>query len=272
MVTSKKIPLILVPGGMMPGQYRYAALIEALGSDVEAVVKELEVYAGPSVSEHYSVDTEVEAISRRADEVAFDSFHVYGYSGGAAFALAYVAAHPERVLSLALDEPATDFSEEQTAATAALGERMSHLSPDEAIAEFFRFSLRPGVEMPQRSEGPPPAWMANRPLGLQAMMSAFLEYRLDAERWRNFKGPVYYSYGSLSADYTERMRDRLATFFPDFSYEAYEGLHGFNPSQTAEPRRAAAALRSLWSRRLPAQSRRNVAVGIEGEGDGAMTQ
>lgn len=248
MTKSEKVPLILVPGGMAPGQVRYAALIEALGPGVDAAIKDLEVYAGPSIPAGYSVETEVEAISRKADEVHFDRFHLYGYSGGAAIALAYVATHPERVMSLAMDEPATDFSEEQTAAAAALGERMNRLPQEDAMVEFFKFSLRPGVEMQSRSEGPSPAWMANRPAGLAAMMSAFITYRLRSEGLREFHGPVYYSYGSLSADYTEKMCHRVANYFPDFTAERYEGLHGFNPSQTAEPKRVADALHRLWSR------------------------
>ena len=114
MANSDKVPLILLPGGMMPGLLRYPPLIEALGPGVEPVIKELEVYAGPSIPEDYSVDMEVEAISRKGDEAEMARFHLYGYSGGGAFALAYVATHPDRVLSLAIDEPATDFSEEQT--------------------------------------------------------------------------------------------------------------------------------------------------------------
>ena len=44
-----KIPLILLPGGVMPGNLRYPPLVEALGPEVEAVIKELEVYSGPSI-------------------------------------------------------------------------------------------------------------------------------------------------------------------------------------------------------------------------------
>lgn len=231
----------------MPGQLRYGPLIKALGSGVEAVIKDLEIYAGSSIPEGYGVDTEVEAISRKADKVDFARFNFYGHSGGASFALAYVAMHHERVLTLALDEPATDFSPAETSAIAALRDRMSRLPEDEGMAEFFRFSLRPGFR-PERPEGAPPPWMASRSAGLEAMSSAFLRYRLDPELWRKFEGPVYYSYGSLSSERSTHMRDRLASFFPKFTSEVYEGLHGFNTSHVAEPERVAAVLHSLWSR------------------------
>lgn len=242
------IPLMLLPGVIMPGQLRYGPLREALGPDVEAVIKDLEVYEGPSVPRAYSVETEVAGITRKADEVGFTRFHLYAHSGGGAFALAYVAVHPKRVLSLALDEPATDFSDEETAAIAALDQRMRQLSEDDAFTEFIRSSLRPGVEPPPRPAGSPPPWMAKRPAGLEAIKAAFLDHRVDRERWRGFAGPVYYSHGSLSAESCALMRDRLAGVFPDFTSELFEGLHHFNTSHVAEPQRVAAALRRLWAR------------------------
>lgn len=78
-------------------------------------------------------------------------------------------------------------------------------------------------------------------------MSAFLAYRVDTEGWRAFHRPVYYSFGSLSTERCELMRNRLAGIFPRFTSELYGGLHHFNPSMTAEPERVAAALRELWS-------------------------
>ncbi len=247
MTVSTKVPLILLPGGIMPAQLRYGPLIEALGPGVQAVIKDLEVYAGPSIPAAYALETELDGISRKADESGFARFHLYGHSGGGAFALAYVAVHPERVLSLALDEPATDFSDEETAAIAGLDQRMRQLPEEDAFAEFIRFSLRPGVQLPPSPPGPPPAWMANRPAGLEAIKTVFLKHRVDRERWRDFDGPVYYSYGSLSADSCELMRDRLSTFFAHFTSELYEGLHHFNTSHAAQPERVAAALRRLWS-------------------------
>jgi hypothetical protein len=39
---------ILLPGGVMPANLAYGSLIEELGDDVDAIAKDLEVYAGPS--------------------------------------------------------------------------------------------------------------------------------------------------------------------------------------------------------------------------------
>ena len=73
---------MLLSGGVMPAQLAYADLIEALGSDVEAVAKELEMYAAPEPPSGYTLDTEVDGILRSADESGFDRFHLVGYSGG----------------------------------------------------------------------------------------------------------------------------------------------------------------------------------------------
>src|SRR6266849_719989 len=97
---------ILLPGGVMPADLAYGALLEALDDDVEAIAKELEVYAGPEPPPGYTLDHEIDGVLRAADEAGFERFHLVGYSGGGASSLAFAAKHPERLLSLALLEPA----------------------------------------------------------------------------------------------------------------------------------------------------------------------
>src|SRR5918994_1723187 len=96
-------PVIFLPGILMPAELRYAALLEALGDEVDAVVKDLEIYATSPPSPDYSLAAEVAAVDRVADEAGFERFHLYGHSGGGAVALAYLAEHRERVVSLAVD-------------------------------------------------------------------------------------------------------------------------------------------------------------------------
>src|SRR5712692_3421894 len=97
MATDRRLPdVIFVAGGIMPAEFRYAPLLKALGSDVRAVTKDLEVYLGPQVPEDHTIGAEVEGITRAADAEGFSRFHLYGYSGGASAGLAYVATHPER--------------------------------------------------------------------------------------------------------------------------------------------------------------------------------
>ena len=48
--------VVLLPGSVLPAELAYGALIEALGSDVDAVAKDLEVYATAEPPDDYSLD------------------------------------------------------------------------------------------------------------------------------------------------------------------------------------------------------------------------
>src|SRR5438105_113104 len=98
--------VVLLPGGVLPAEPAYAALLHVLGKRVNAVAKDLEVYSGEQPPPDFSLDTEVEGILREADGHGFDHFHLVGYSGGGASSLAFATVHRERLLSLALLEPA----------------------------------------------------------------------------------------------------------------------------------------------------------------------
>ncbi len=241
-------PVMFLPGIVMPAALRYAPLIKKLGDSTRVLTKELEVYAAATPPAAYTIESEVDSIARAADAAGFDRFHLYGHSAGGACALAYVANHPERVLSLALDEPASDFSPEDRSALREDLDGVSGLNAGEKISAFLRLQLAPGVDPPPSPTGSPPAWMANRPAGIDAFVGALLRYRLLPERLRAFDRPVYYSHGSLSHPRWVAMRDRLAGIFPDFTPDLYEGIHHLETSHQREPARVAAALRRLWSR------------------------
>jgi pimeloyl-ACP methyl ester carboxylesterase len=244
-----RIRVIFLPGITTPAALRYTPLLHELGNAVNAVTKELEVYATNTPPADFSIEDEVEGIARAADAAGFDRFHLYGYSGGGASALAYVATYPERVLSLAMDEPGTDFSPEHRAAMRDMLQRLSHLPPADRRRGALRQVLAPGVTMPPPPPGPPPAWMAKRPAGTEAFANAIIHYQLDPDRLLAFEQPVYFSYGSLSnPEEFEAMRDRLAALFPDFTAERYEGASHLNTSHQLEPARVAAALLQLWQR------------------------
>ena len=130
------IDLILLPGIVMPAAIRYRDLLQHL-DDVNAVVKDLEVYREPQPPRNFSIADEVEGLARAADEAGLDRFHVYGHSGGGAVALAFAPTHPERLCSLAVDEPASDFTDE---CNATYGweefDRATTLPPAEATRAF----------------------------------------------------------------------------------------------------------------------------------------
>jgi len=91
--------------------------------------------------------------------------------------------------------------------------------------------------------------MAKRPAGLRAFLRAFNDGELDLERLRSFRQPVYFALGGKSnPNYYERMAERLARVFPDFTLERFEERHHFEPPHRLEPQRLAASLLRLWQR------------------------
>jgi pimeloyl-ACP methyl ester carboxylesterase len=244
--------VILLPGGVMPAQLAYADLIESLGPDVEAVAKELEVYAGPQPPAGYTLGHEIDGILRTADKAGFERFHLVGYSGGGASSVAFAAAHPERLLSLALIEPAWLGNEglgpEEQAVWREFG-RIMELAPERLMPAFVTTQLAAGVEPPPPPPGPPPPWMATRPAGLRMFLQTFLNSSLDVDRLRTFNKPVLFVLGGRSnPDYYGREAERAREIFSDFTLEVFEQRHHFDPPHRIEPERTAKVLRHLWSR------------------------
>jgi pimeloyl-ACP methyl ester carboxylesterase len=243
---------VLLPGSVLPAEPAYGALIEALGPDADAVAKDLEVYATAQPPDDYSLDLEVDGVLRAADAPGWERFHLVGYSGGGAAALAFTAQCPDRLFSLALLEPAWAGNWGMSAAEQALWreyERLESLAPEEFMAAFARLNLKPGVSPPPPPAGDPPPWMAKRPAGISAFMRTFKTYDLDREGLRRFGRPVYYALGALSnPDQFGAISKRLSGVFPDFTVEVFDERHHFDPPHRIEPERLADSLRAFWQR------------------------
>ena len=179
-------------------------------------------------------------------------FHLVGYSAGGAAALTVVAHHAERLLSLALLEPAWAAGGDRTPEEDALLQRLlalKSLPPDQFMTAFIRLQLAAGVEAPKPPEGPPAPWMDKRPAGLRALIDAFGSSTLDVEALRAFDRPVYFALGGRSnPDYYPRIAAGLAEIFPDFTLETFLERHHFDPPHRAEPERLSASLLALWRR------------------------
>ncbi|HEX7254823.1 MAG TPA: alpha/beta hydrolase [Gaiellaceae bacterium] len=243
---------ILLPGIVLPAEPAYGALVAALGPDVDAVAKDLEVYATPEPPEDYSLEVEIAGVLREADAHGWERFHLVGYSGGGAASLAFAAARPERLASLALLEPAWagdwDLSPAEKALWLEHG-RLEALPDEQFMSTFMRFGVRPDVALPAPPAGEPPPWMAKRPAGIRAIQRAFKGSDIDREALRRFDRPVYFALGALSnPDQYEEIAKRLGGVFPDFELEVFEDRHHFDPPHRIEPERLASSLERLWRR------------------------
>ena len=244
--------VILLPGSVLPGDLAYGSLVMALGSAADAVVKDLEVYATTVAPSDYTLDLEVGGVLREADDRDWERFHLVGYSGGGAAALAFAARHSERLASLALLEAAWAGRWDLSRAERALWREYDlaeALPPEDFMGAFMRLGVRPGVELPPPPPGDPPPWMAKRPGGIRAFMNTFKTYELDRDALARFDRPVYFALGGLSnPDQYGGIATRLSRVFSDFELEIFEERHHFDPPHRIEPERIADSLIRLWLR------------------------
>jgi pimeloyl-ACP methyl ester carboxylesterase len=249
--------VILLPGIVLPADLAYGPLIQALGADLEVVAKDLEVYATDEPPQDYSLDLEVAGVLREVNARGWDRFHIAGYSGGGAAALAMTARHPEGLESVVLLEPAWAGDWDLNPAERALWqeyERLVRLPQEQLMRAFMELQVRQGVALPPPPSGDPPPWMSKRPAGIGALIRAFKTYELDRTALERFSRPVYFALGGLSnPDQFGEIAKRLAGVFSDFELEVFEERHHFDPPHRIEPDRLADSLRAVW-RRAEAQA------------------
>lgn len=197
----------------------------------------------------YSIDLEVEALARFADGLGLDKFHLLGYSGGGFVSLAFAGTHPDRLLSLALFEPASvpgDLSPDEERFSARLRTGLAGLDGPSFMRAFTRLQLRDGVQPPPPAD-PPPPWMRNRPAGLAAMMAAFERYQFDRNRLRDCHFPVFLGYGDLTGEHEQVRAAALARLLPDLHIRRFTGLHHFVPPEQIYSPDHVEQLRRLWA-------------------------
>lgn len=240
------LPVIFVPGIITPAQERYGAVLTVLADEVAAVVKNLEVYRRGASPEHSVVD-EVAGVLQAADAAGADRFHYVGYSAGAAIRLAVAAQHPDRLLSLVVDEPPTDWSAEDLGGP--WWQRM-HAALDVPAADvmrtFARLQVADDVELPPPA-GPPPSWMADRPAGIAAFDRAVQAAPDWAVEWHAYRGPVLWAGGDRSATHYFDVRDRLASALPHLRSKVFTDTHHLASAAVLRPEEYAQELRSLWA-------------------------
>jgi pimeloyl-ACP methyl ester carboxylesterase len=244
------VNVIALPGGVNPAALRYAPLRAAVGSGVRLHLKDLEVYADDEPPPGYSIAMEVDALGRFADSLGLERFHLLGYSGGGRVSLAFAGAHPDRLLSLALFEPASvpgPLSDEEALLVARLREGLKGLEGAAFIRAFMTLQVRAGVELAPPA-GPPPAWMRTRPAGLAAMMGAFAAHPFDRDSLRRLTAPVFVGHGELSGPQEEVRAGVLARLLPDIRIRRFPGIHHFVTPEEVYGAGHVRELSALWAR------------------------
>lgn len=245
-----KPQVICVPGGVAPAAQRYAPLKAALGDAAEIYLKDLEVYRDATPPTDYSIELELAAIDRFADSLRLDRFHLVGYSGGGFISLAYAGTRRERLFSLGLFEPAMvpgQFTDEERSIMAKLKAKLDGLTGPDFMSAFVREQVKPGVQLPPMS-GPFPPELQNRPVGIAAMMRAFLAFEFDRAALRDAGFPVYLGYGDLTHEVEVVKAGVLARLFRDIRIQRYPGIHHFVPPDQIYTPAHAKSLEELWHR------------------------
>jgi pimeloyl-ACP methyl ester carboxylesterase len=83
--------IVFLPGVITPAALQYGPLLKILANDLHPVLKDLEVYATDAPAPGYQLNHEVQGLKGAVDAGGYETFHLFGYSGGGAVALAYVA-------------------------------------------------------------------------------------------------------------------------------------------------------------------------------------
>ena len=248
---SARIPdVVCLPGAVAPAAQRYASLAEQVEARANLHLKDLEVYREGAPPAGYSVEMEVDAIDRFAQGAGLDRFHLLGYSGGGFLALAYAGTRPNRILSLALFEPAMlpgTLSVEEQAMSDTLSARLHGLTGADFMGAFIKAQLKSGVSMPPPPPGPPAPWMAKRPAGIQALVRAFSAFDFDRERFRECDFPAFLGYGDQTHEIEEVKAAILARLLPDLHVRRMAGVHHFVSPQMIYTREHAATLMAMWS-------------------------
>ena len=241
--------VIAVPGGVSPAAIRYAPLVSDLGAKVDFHLKDLEVYSGEEPPAGHSIETEVEAVAQFADSLGLGRFHLLGYSAGGFVSLAFAGTHPDRLLSLAIFEPASlpgTLSAEEAEPYRRLRAALDGLSGEQFMRSFMQLQVRPGVELPPPA-GPPPPWMRKRPAGLASLMAAFDAFPFDRDQLRRCDFPVFLGYGDLTGDQEAIRAGVLARLLPDLRVRRFAGIHHFVPPEAVYTPEHVSILSRLWT-------------------------
>jgi pimeloyl-ACP methyl ester carboxylesterase len=236
-------PVLWISPDTDPATRATGRFAERIAGFADVRLRELEVWSLP-VALPYDLEVEVAALRRAADDAGFERFHLFGFSAGATAAIAAAVAHPRRVLSLAVYEPATigddDWDPVEAVWRRTLAEVLA-LAPEQAVPAFRAALMQPGLEPPP-SRSAAPSW-DERDRRLEAMIAASGMVSTDLAA---VHAPVLTMFGGLSHPRFRAVAERMAAVMPHATVREFPDRSHFSPPHRDAPAELEAVLRLFW--------------------------
>ena len=241
-------PAAVCLGAVAPASMTYARLAEALSPTVRVITKDLECFA-EAPPDTYTLESEMDGLIRTTEAAGIDRFHLLGYSVGGSLALVFALAHPDRITSLTLIEPAWIGNAIESETEAKFLSDLDHVM--EVPPPARGPALFAAVEPPFDGAGPvaslsPPAWLSDRAARFEFIWSALRNTSLNLAALRNFKRPLYLPVGGRSHPRFMLAARQLATLCPTAVIGSYPGSSHLDPPHVAETDRFVANLCLMW--------------------------
>ena len=241
--------VVWLAGAGAPPEESFRDCIEAIGSRVTSMPKPLELFESEWPMGAYSFEVELDGVLRVMNDAGIERAHLVGYSGGGGVAMAFALEHPERVRSLAVDEPVIghqlgvddeerfwadlDSALEREGLDATLGVVAATNAPDAPPPEFAQ---------------PAPVWLSSRIAGTPLLARAAREHTVLRDDLARIQCPVYAAYGSGTRTAFKGWCEQIAAAVPRGASECYDGCDHFRPAHQVQPTKFAEALLGLWEK------------------------
>lgn len=239
--------VVWIAGAGAPPEESFAGCIGAIGDAARSLTKGLELFEQDHPVPDYSLAIEVAGVLRAMDEAGIERAHVVGYSGGGGVALALAIEHPDRVLSLAVDEHVVGHRfgvEDEDRFWADLDAALL-LEGLDATLGVIAATNAPGAPPPDLGD-PPPPWLLSRVAGTPLLARAARDHSVSRADLAGIRCPVYGSFGSGTRTTFKRWCEELTEIVGRGHAERYDGCDHFRPAHQVHPDRFAAALLAHW--------------------------